>query len=48
MVNTPFFDSPQSDVLQPEDVARSVIYALAQPPNVDVHELTILPTPPVA
>jgi NADP-dependent 3-hydroxy acid dehydrogenase YdfG len=48
MVNTPFFDTPKPDVLQPEDVARSVIYALSQPPNVDVHELTILPTPPVA
>jgi NADP-dependent 3-hydroxy acid dehydrogenase YdfG len=47
VVNTPFFDAPQPDGLQPEDVARSVIYALAQPPNVDVHELTILPTPPV-
>jgi len=47
-VNTPFFDAPKSNALQPEDVARSVIYALAQPPNVDVHELTILPTPPVA
>jgi NADP-dependent 3-hydroxy acid dehydrogenase YdfG len=47
VVNTPFFDAPQPDGLQPEDVARSVIYALAQPQNVDVHELTILPTPPV-
>lgn len=47
MVNTPFFDAPQSDALQPEDIARSVIYALSQPPGVDVHELTILPTPPV-
>jgi NADP-dependent 3-hydroxy acid dehydrogenase YdfG len=48
VVNTAFFDSPQSDALQPEDVARSIVYALAQPPGVDVHELTILPTPPVA
>jgi NADP-dependent 3-hydroxy acid dehydrogenase YdfG len=47
MVNTPFFDDPKPDALQPEDVARSVIYALSQPPGVDVHELTILPTPPV-
>jgi NADP-dependent 3-hydroxy acid dehydrogenase YdfG len=48
VVNTAFFDSPQSNALQPEDVARSIVYALAQPPSVDVHELTILPTPPVA
>jgi NADP-dependent 3-hydroxy acid dehydrogenase YdfG len=48
MVDTPFFDAPPSDALRPEDVARSVVYALAQPPGVDVHELTILPTPPVA
>ncbi|WP_158046274.1 SDR family oxidoreductase [Skermanella pratensis] len=47
MVDTPFFDAPPSDALQPEDIARSVIYALSQPPGVDVHELTILPTPPV-
>ncbi|QQP91299.1 SDR family oxidoreductase [Skermanella sp. TT6] len=47
MVNTPFFDDPKPDALRPEDVARSVIYALSQPPGVDVHELTILPTPPV-
>ena len=48
VVNTAFFDSPQSNALQPEDIARSIVYALAQPPSVDVHELTILPTPPVA
>lgn len=46
MVNTPFFDEPKPDALTPEDVARSVVYALEQPPSVDVHELTILPTPP--
>lgn len=47
MVDTPFFDAPPSDALRPEDVARSVVYALSQPPHVDVHELTILPTAPV-
>lgn len=47
VVNTPFFDAPQSDALQPDDVARGVLYALGQPPGVDVHELVILPTPPV-
>lgn len=47
MVDTPFFDEPKPDALPPDDVARSVLYALTQPPGVDVHELTILPTPPV-
>ena len=46
LVDTPFFDTPKPEALRPEDVARSVIYALEQPPSVDVHEVTILPTPP--
>ncbi len=46
MVDTPFFDDPKPDALQPDDVARSVLYALAQPGSVDVHEIMILPTPP--
>lgn len=47
MVNTPFFDDPKPDALRPEDVARSVVFALNQPPGVDLHELVVLPTPPV-
>jgi len=47
MVDTPFFDSEKPDALRPEDVARSVLYALSQPPTVDVHEIMVLPTPPV-
>lgn len=47
MVDTPFFDEPKPDVLKAEDVARSVMYALAQPGHVDVHELMVLPTPPI-
>lgn len=47
VVDTPFFDAAQPDALRPGDVARSVIYALEQPPGVDVHELVILPTPPL-
>lgn len=46
MVDTPFFDNPKPDALQPDDIARSVLYALAQPDSVDVHEILILPTPP--
>ena len=44
---TPFFDDPKPDALRDEDVARAAIYALEQPPSVDVHELVVLPTPPV-
>ncbi|AKS43194.1 SDR family oxidoreductase [Wenzhouxiangella marina] len=47
MVDTPFFKGPVPDALKAEDVARSVIYALSQPRHVDVHELLVLPTPPV-
>ncbi len=47
MVDTPFFDEPKPDALKPEDVARTVLYALTQPAHVDVHELMVLPTPPV-
>jgi NADP-dependent 3-hydroxy acid dehydrogenase YdfG len=46
MVDTPFFDEPKPDVLKAEDVGRTVIFALSQPPHVDVHELMVLPTPP--
>jgi NADP-dependent 3-hydroxy acid dehydrogenase YdfG len=46
VVDTPFFDDPKPDGLRPEDVARSVIHAVSQPPTVDVHELLVLPTPP--
>ncbi len=44
MVDTPFFDSPVSDALAPEDVARAVMFAVSQPPHVDVNEILIRPT----
>ena len=47
MVDTPFFDEPKPDALKPEDIARSVMFALTQPSSVDIHELMVLPTPPV-
>lgn len=47
MVDTPFFDSEKPDALRPDDIGRSVLYALSQPASVDVHELMILPTPPL-
>ncbi|MET0339718.1 MAG: SDR family oxidoreductase [Polyangiales bacterium] len=47
MVDTPFFDDPKPDALRPEDVARSVLFAATQPPEVEVHELTVLPRQPI-
>ncbi|MEM7497578.1 MAG: SDR family oxidoreductase [Pseudomonadota bacterium] len=43
MVDTPFFDEPKPDALRPEDVAGTVMFALAQPPHVEIHELLVLP-----
>lgn len=43
MVDTPFFDEPKPDMLQPDDVARAVMYALDQPEHMEVHELLLLP-----
>lgn len=45
MVDTPFFDDPKPDALRPDDIARSVLYAVSQPANVDVHEMLVMPTP---
>jgi NADP-dependent 3-hydroxy acid dehydrogenase YdfG len=44
MVDTPFFDNPVSDALKAEDVARAVMYAISQPPHVDVNEILVRPT----
>ena len=42
-VDTPFFDDPVEDALQPEDIARAVVYALSQPAHVNVNEVLIRP-----
>jgi NADP-dependent 3-hydroxy acid dehydrogenase YdfG len=47
MVDTPFFDAPKPEALRADDIARAVVYALQQPAGVDVHELMVLPTPPI-
>jgi NADP-dependent 3-hydroxy acid dehydrogenase YdfG len=44
MVNTPFFDEPVTDALESDDIARAVMYAVSQPPHVDVNEILVLPT----
>jgi NADP-dependent 3-hydroxy acid dehydrogenase YdfG len=45
MTDTPFFDTPPSiEALQPDDIARAVMFAVQQPPHVDVNEILIRPT----
>ena len=45
MVDTPFFESkPQMEALHAEDIAKAVMYAVQQPPHVDVNEILIRPT----
>jgi NADP-dependent 3-hydroxy acid dehydrogenase YdfG len=45
MTDTPFFDNRPGDwALSDEDIARAVMFALEQPPGVDVNEILIRPT----
>lgn len=45
MVDTPFFDNPpELEALRPEDIAGAVLWALGQPPHVDVNDILIRPT----
>jgi NADP-dependent 3-hydroxy acid dehydrogenase YdfG len=44
-VDTPFFDNGAGPgALQPDDIARAVMYAVSQPAHVDVNEILIRPT----
>ena len=44
MVDTPFFDNQPTSALEAEDIAGAVMYAVSQPPRVDVNEVLIRPT----
>jgi len=44
MTDTPFFERRPANALRDEDIARAVLFALAQPPEVDINEILIRPT----
>ena len=44
MVETPGFSHELEGTLTAEDIARAVMFAVAQPPHVDVNEILIRPT----
>jgi len=43
VVDTPFFENRPSGALEADDIARAVMFALTQPPHVDVNELLVRP-----
>lgn len=44
MTDTPFFENRPTHPLEAQDIARAVMYALAQPPHVNVNEILVRPT----
>lgn len=44
MVDTPFFDEAKPDKLQPQDIARSVVFALGADPRANIQEIFLMPT----
>ena len=44
MVDTPFFEAQLSDALEADDIARAILYAVREPPHVDVNEILVRPT----
>jgi NADP-dependent 3-hydroxy acid dehydrogenase YdfG len=43
-VDTPFFENPAEGRLEPDDIARAVMFAVSQPPHVDVNAILVRPT----
>jgi NADP-dependent 3-hydroxy acid dehydrogenase YdfG len=43
-VDTPFFSKRPTNALEPDDVARVVMFAVSQPLHVDVNEVLVRPT----
>ncbi len=44
MVDTPFFTNQPTDALHADDIANAVMYAVSQPPHVDINEILVRPT----
>jgi NADP-dependent 3-hydroxy acid dehydrogenase YdfG len=44
MVDTPFFEQRREGRLEADDIARAVMFAVSQPPHVDVNEILVRPT----
>ncbi|MBA2644876.1 MAG: SDR family oxidoreductase [Solirubrobacterales bacterium] len=44
MVDTPFFDDRPDHALAGEDIAGAIMFAVSQPPHVDVNEILVRPT----
>jgi NADP-dependent 3-hydroxy acid dehydrogenase YdfG len=44
MVDTPFFDNAPTAALEPDDIARIVMFVVEQPARVDVNEVLVRPT----
>jgi NADP-dependent 3-hydroxy acid dehydrogenase YdfG len=43
-VDTPFFAEREEGRLQADDIARAIMFAVSQPPHVDVNEVLVRPT----
>ena len=44
MVDTPFFDEPKPDAMKAEDVVEAILFAVSQPPRVNVDEIWLTPS----